>query len=218
MGVEVSLEKILTPAVATRSWIRANQCEPTALFIPNDTLSDFSDVNILAPQLEDGAESVVIGDLGERWDYHVLNRAFRLLISNEKKRPTLIALGMTKYFKDVGGLRLDVAPFVKALEFSASCDAIVMGKPARRFFQAAANKLEMPFNDLVMIGDDIVSDIQGAQRCGMSTLLVKTGKFRGRDLQLDITPNAIFNSIAELPEWLVANSHSQLHQYQSTQH
>ena len=29
-----------------------------------------------------------------------------------------------------------------------------------------------------MIGDDIVSDVGGAQRCGLAGVLVRTGKYR----------------------------------------
>ena len=30
----------------------------------------------------------------------------------------------------------------------------------------------------VMIGDDLVSDVGGAQRCGLAGILVRTGKYR----------------------------------------
>ena len=52
-----------------------------------------------------------------------------------------------------------------------------------------------------MIGDDIVGDIDGAQRCGIRGLLVKTGKFRGDDLKGTIKPFAILDSFAALPSW-----------------
>ena len=47
-----------------------------------------------------------------------------------------------------------------------------------------------------MVGDDIVTDIGGAQALGMRTILVRTGKFRPQDLQSPIKPDRIIDSIA----------------------
>jgi len=52
-----------------------------------------------------------------------------------------------------------------------------------------------------MIGDDIRSDILGAQKAGLKAILVQTGKYRDEDLQSGIKPDAILRSIKELPEW-----------------
>ena len=46
-----------------------------------------------------------------------------------------------------------------------------------------------------MIGDDIESDIEGAQNAGIYSILVKTGKFTNSDLEKGITPDEILESI-----------------------
>ena len=57
-----------------------------------------------------------------------------------------------------------------------------------------------------MVGDDIEGDIGGAQKIGMRTVLVRTGKFRPDDLEhTSIVPDGILSSIAHLPDWLEAN-------------
>jgi len=50
-----------------------------------------------------------------------------------------------------------------------------------------------------MIGDDIEADVGGAQAAGLKGALVKTGKFHPADLQGAIKPDAVFDSIADLP-------------------
>ena len=46
-------------------------------------------------------------------------------------------------------------------------------------------------------------DIAGAQRHGMRTVLVRTGKFRPDDLEESgVHPDGIVSSIAQLPDWL----------------
>lgn len=67
-------------------------------------------------------------DLGEGWDYPTLNHPFRLLMSH--LQPRLIGLGMTRYWKAPDGLRVDVAPFVAALEHAAGVQPVVPGKPS----------------------------------------------------------------------------------------
>jgi ribonucleotide monophosphatase NagD (HAD superfamily) len=50
-----------------------------------------------------------------------------------------------------------------------------------------------------MVGDDLWSDVQGAQRAGLQGWLVRTGKFR-EDVLLGsgITPDRILSSVTEL--------------------
>ena len=170
-----------------------------ALFVRDATREDFTGLDILDDTAEMGAASVAIGDIGEAWDFATLNRAFRLLMS--EPRPILLALGMSRYAQGDDGLVLDVAPFIKALEHAADCEAVVMGKPAREFFEAAVRKLGTAPADTVMIGDDIRGDVGGAQAAGLRGILVRTGKFRGRDLGGDIEPDAVLDSVDDLPRW-----------------
>jgi ribonucleotide monophosphatase NagD (HAD superfamily) len=52
-----------------------------------------------------------------------------------------------------------------------------------------------------MIGDDIVGDVDAAQRCGIRGIQVRTGKFRDTDLEQGIEPFAVLDSLADLPGW-----------------
>lgn len=167
--------------------------------MPELTQSEFAGFPVLDDSAETGASHVVVGDLGEGWDFRALNRAFRLLHSNPAAK--LVALGMTRYWQSPSGPALDVAPFVAALEHAAGRQAVVMGKPALPFFEAAVRRLNLPAAEVLMIGDDIEGDVGGAQNAGLRGTLVKTGKFRPRDLEGGITPDAVLESVAELPGW-----------------
>lgn len=195
MGIEAAVERILTPPVAARAWISAHVGGPLALFVPDATRVEFEGADVLGDDDGRGAGAVVIGDLGEGWSFATLNRAFRLLMDDPQ--PLLIALGMTRYWRAPDGLRLDVAPFVKALEYAAGCRARVLGKPSPEFFDAALDRLGAGAADTLMVGDDIVGDVQGAQRRGLKAALVKTGKFMPRDLEGGIEPDFVLESIAD---------------------
>jgi ribonucleotide monophosphatase NagD (HAD superfamily) len=153
-GIKVRLEDIFTPIIAALQWLSTREKNNVALFVPEDALPDFNNVGQPGSMAEAGVDAVVIGDLGEAWDYSLLNRAF-----------------------------------------------LVIGKPSIDFFELALNSFAQKPETAIMIGDDIVSDIQGAQNAAINTILVKTGKYREQDLTTDIRPDVILDSIAELPDW-----------------
>ena len=198
MGFTAGVDDIVTPVVAARQWLQERNLLRLAMFVTDSAQQDldgFKAVNGYG----DPVDAVVIGDLGEAWDYPTLNRAFRLL--SQEPRPELIALGMTRYWRGADGLNLDVAPFVRALEYASNCEARVMGKPAPAFFQSSLDLLECRSEQTYMIGDDIESDVGAAQDCGLHGIQVRTGKFRETDLQGSIRPDTILDSIADLPAW-----------------
>lgn len=198
-GIQAEPESILTPPVAAANWLRTQVQGPVALFVPEKTLGEYAGIELLDPQAESGAAAVVIGDLGRRWDFNTLNRAFRLLM--QEPRPRLVALGMTRYWRAYDGLRLDVAAFVAALEHASGVQAEVLGKPAPAFYRDALAQLGTAAAQTVMVGDDIQGDIRGAQEAGLRAVLVQTGKFRPEDLNLGILPDAVLPSVAAFPCW-----------------
>jgi HAD superfamily hydrolase (TIGR01458 family) len=202
MGIRIDGDDILTPAVAASRWLGQNVEGPLALFIPEATRSEFSAFGQLSEESPAGAGAVVVGDMGRDWTFERLNRAFALLM--QEPAPALVALGMTRYWSSEQGLQLDAGPFVKALEYATGHEAVVTGKPAKGFFDSAASLLGIEPAGLLMIGDDIQGDVAAAQACGIRAALVRTGKFSEADLQKGIVPDALFDSIADLPAWWTA--------------
>ncbi len=199
-GIDTSADRIWTPLAATREWLSTQQAGTVAAFLQEQARTELADLELVSNDSESGAKYVVIGDLAEDWDFAKLNRAFRLLHSDPEA--VLIALGRTRYWRAPDGISLDVAPFVAALECASGREAVTLGKPAREFFEAAARKLGLAPRDLWMIGDDVRADVGGAQAAGLRGALVKTGKFRPEDLEHDVRPDAVLDSIADLPQSL----------------
>jgi HAD superfamily hydrolase (TIGR01458 family) len=198
IGIPATVTDILSPPVAANTWLQQHVAGPVGLFVNPASVAEFADLPI-AGDATQPVGAVVIGDLGDGWDFPRLNDAFRMLMHEPK--PPLLALGMTRYWQTAGGLQLDTGPFVAALQYAAGVTARVFGKPAAEFFQIAVQRLAVPAERICMIGDDIRSDIDAAQRIGLRGILVKTGKFRPTDLDQGITPNTELDSIADLPAW-----------------
>jgi HAD superfamily hydrolase (TIGR01458 family) len=197
MGITAARSELLTPPAAAADWLERRNVGPVALFVPKATRAEFERLEQLPAHAQEGAGAVVIGDLGSDWSYDRMNRAFRLLMADPETR--LIALGMTRYWQAEDGLRLDAGAIATALAFASGRQPVVLGKPDPAFFAAALARLDTAAADTLMVGDDIVGDIQGAAAAGLKTALVRTGKFRDRDLARGITPDHVIGSIADLP-------------------
>lgn len=141
------------------------------------------------------ANAVVIGDAGNAIHYENLDAAFQLLMGGAE----LIAIGDNRYFKGDDGLHLDVGPFVRALEHAASKQALIIGKPSTPFFEMVLHDAQLSAENVMMFGDDIYGDIQGALAAGMQACLVRSGKYRvGDEDRID----GRFESYDSLQQWL----------------
>jgi phospholysine phosphohistidine inorganic pyrophosphate phosphatase len=198
-GIRTEPDRIWTPCIAAAEWLRNQPNGLAALFVAPKARREFSGIPCVKEEAETDAKYVVMGDMGEHWDYLTLNRAFRLLHSDSES--ILIALGMTRYWQAEDGIRLDAAPFIAALEHATGKKALVLGKPAESFYRNAIERLSLPPSEITMFGDDILTDIGGAKQAGMNTVLLRTGKYRQSDLEGEIIPDAVLNSIRDIPAW-----------------
>lgn len=142
-------------------------------------------------------DAIIVGDIGERWNYQIMNKLFGMMVYGAE----LVALHRGRFWQVGTDLRLDIGAFVAGLEYAAGKEAIVIGKPSPSFFQMAISDLGVPAAQTAMIGDDIDSDVGGAQKCGLKGILVKTGKYRPELVaRSGIKPDGILENVAELLE------------------
>jgi len=192
MGFTDEVSEVQTAPAVAAAWLAARGIGRIALLLANETHEDFAgfDLDETAP------EAVVVGDLGDAWNAQTLNRAFHWLLDGAD----LVALQKNRYWKREGELVLDAGPFVAALEYAANVEATVVGKPSTAFFGVAVESVGLRPEEVVMVGDDLVNDVGGAQAIGCRGVLVRTGKYRaGEEVGGAVTPDAVLESIAELP-------------------
>lgn len=202
-GFTAAPEEVLTPVTAAARIARARGCTVVAPFLPAPALADLSDLALVGGTSGRPADrtpqAVLVGDLGEQWTYALMQEAFTYVLDGA----LLIALSRDRYWRRGGVLALDAGPFVAGLEYATSRDAILAGKPSPEFFRAAVASLPAGSAEagLAMIGDDLWSDVRGAQEAGYRGWLVRTGKFREDALQESgIVPDRILESITDLRE------------------
>ncbi len=197
-GFELDDDELQTAAVAAARTLQGKRV--LALTMPG-IVDDLDGVQLVGMN----ADAVLLGgcdegdETGRVFSYLNLLRAFHEL----KGGADLYALHKGRWWQTAEGPRLDSGAFVVGLEYAADVEATVLAKPSPQYFAAAVEALDADAELTWMVGDDIESDIGGAQRCGMRTILVRTGKFRPDDAESsEIRPDAILSSIANLPEWI----------------
>lgn len=191
MGLSIPESLIFTPAIAASAYLKNSGKDNYRFLITGDVIRDFpKNKRKSRPQKTD---LVIIGDAGDEFTYARLNDAFRDIIDGAD----LIALERDHYWMAPDGLSLSAGPFVTALEFATGKKALLMGKPSRAFFDLALDDMGLEARDAVMIGDDIATDVGGAQEAGLRGVLVRTGKYREEIAKKSaIRPDLILDSIA----------------------
>ena len=173
-------------------WDRKKEHSLTCfLVLADDPKKDFAEFT----QTDTNPDYIVIGDIGKQWNYDLLNKIFNMVINGAE----MIALHKGKFWQTEEGLQIDIGAFVAGLEYVTRQTATVIGKPSRTFFETALIDMGVKPGQAAMIGDDIDSDIGGAQAAGMKGILVKTGKYRQELVnKSNVKPDVVVDSISEL--------------------
>ncbi|NVK40102.1 MAG: TIGR01458 family HAD-type hydrolase [Oceanospirillaceae bacterium] len=194
-GLPVPNDSVFSAISAAVQWLESHSVKRIYPVLAEDACRDFGHFIVDDEQ----PEAIVLGDIGEDWNYALLNRLFGFLINGAQ----LVAVHRNRYWQTEKGLQPDLGLFVAGLEYAAGVEAVVVGKPASEFFHSACLGLGLEPQRVVLVGDDIESDIGGAQQAGLTGVLVHTGKYR-RDFVAasGIVPDCEMNSVADLPDLL----------------
>jgi len=202
IGVDLDDEELQTTATAAA---RALAGKRVLALTMHALVDDLDGVALVG----EGADAVLIGGADETletnqvFSYTNLARAFHELEAGAE----LYCLHKNRWWQTRRGPLLDAGAFVAGLEYAAEVEATVLGKPSPAYFGAAVEALDAEPNMTWMVGDDIEADVGGAQRFGLKTVLVRTGKFRPDAVERGtVMPDGIVSSIAQLPEWLEQNA------------
>jgi HAD superfamily hydrolase (TIGR01458 family) len=187
--------------------------QPLYVLASDDALSEFAGQRLLshedAGNRDARAAAVVVGDSPESATWDNLNRAFRLIRNGAE----LIGMHKNRWWLTPDGPTIDSGAFVAALEFATGARARIVGKPAPEFFREAATQLATEVrsrgepalrrHEILIVGDDLETDIRAAQRSGLRGAFVLTGKHTRTDLDAArerrrAAPDLVAESLAEV--------------------
>lgn len=198
MGFDIQPNELISAPEAARIQLRKiHQHKPITIWpvVSPQILQDFAEFDIN----EQNPDYIVVGDIGDTWSLDLINRLFNAMHHGAE----LIALHKNKFWQKEGGLHVDIGLFVAGLEYVTGKTAQIMGKPSYSFFQQVLQSAGVEADQAILIGDDIDSDIGGAQNVGIKAILVKTGKYRESYAQASsVKPDMVLDSISKVLYWL----------------
>lgn len=199
IGFKRPLEKfIVTAGEATASWLA--QQKPGFTFFAVGAKGLRQSLSQYGNEDPENADFVVIGE-GEGIDYSVittginliLKKGAKLISTNPDTTVDAVIQGKRRVLPGGGAL---VAPFAAA----TGQTPVTIGKPESLLYEMAMQVLGVKASDCLMIGDRPDTDIIGAQKLGIKTALVRTGRF---------APGEALPQCMQKPDWDV-NSLSEL--------
>ena len=193
MGIETKLEQLfIAPRAAAEYCLKQGYQRVWLVAASEAVAEEFEHVRLV----DQGADAVVLGDLGEQFNHEILNQIFQAVMEGAQ----LIAMQKGRYWlTEEYGLTLDLGAYVAALEYATGRDAVVVGKPSRDFFDLAVASLGIDRDRIAVIGDSLENDVAGARQAGIRSILVKTGVFREEELaRAEIQPDMVIPSLADV--------------------
>jgi HAD superfamily hydrolase (TIGR01450 family) len=170
LGIPVAKEEILTSGLLTAEYL-LTRFGKVAYYLVGEEGLDMELRKLGHRPASRGRADVVVVGLDRFVNYEKLNTASRLAASGIP----IIASHNSPVYMSRDGPAIGAGPLVRAIEYGSGRRATVIGKPSPLMFRIALRKAGCSPEEAVMIGDQIDTDIRGAERVGIDSVLVLTG-------------------------------------------
>jgi len=113
----------------------------------------------------------------------------------------LVGICADRVYPSPRGLELGSGAMCAMLAYAADVRPTFCGKPEAKFFLSLCRRLGVSPQQCVLIGDNVESDVAGARRVGMKSILTLTGVVRREDLDrlpADLQPDGVVEDLREL--------------------
>ncbi|PRI03944.1 HAD family hydrolase, partial [Mycobacterium tuberculosis variant microti] len=210
-GIPVAADDVITAGVLTAEYLHGAYPGARCFLVNNgDITEDLPGIDVvLSTEIgpEDCPEApdvVVLGSAGPQFDHRTLSRVYGWMLDGVP----VVAMHRNMTWNTTDGLRIDTGMYLTGMEQACGKTATAIGKPAAEGFLAAADRVGVDPQQMVMIGDDLHNDVLAAQAVGMTGVLVRTGKFRQQTLDRWLAgasatrPHHVIDSVAGLPPLL----------------
>ena len=190
MGFHVRKNEVITAAYATAKYLETLNPRSCWVMLKRTGLEEFKHFR---HDVED-PEYIVLGDYRDGFNFQNMNTALKLLQKGSK----FIVMISQRVDNSMGEVELTVGAYGKMLEDAANVKATYIGKPNKLIFEMTLKTMNVERDSVLVVGDRVSSDIRGAKNAGIKSVLVKTGEFQESDLDADVQPDYIFDSIGDI--------------------
>lgn len=191
LGLPLEVDDVITAPFAAALYLKTLEDPRCRFIVSSNTRTEFASF----VDYETDPELIVLGDFEDQVSYPLLNSVFNQIMNGSE----LVALHKGRFWEAKTGLKVDLGLFVAGLEYTTGKSATIIGKPSPAIFELALKELQLDAGKCAMIGDDIDNDVGGAQRAGLTGILIRTGKYQpNSEIGNAVRPDCVINSLAEV--------------------
>jgi len=167
--IPVRKEEILTSALLTAEYLSKKHGKVSYFLIGEKGLE--SEMRKYGHSRTAGEAQFVVVGLDRKLTYDKLDKAARLV----RNGASIVATHTARLYMYNNGPAIATGPIVRALEYATQKKATVIGKPSPLMFRIALERAGCKERQAVMIGDQVDTDLEGASRAWIDSILVTTG-------------------------------------------
>jgi len=190
LGFDFTPDEILTSSYLTALYLRDKFGDASFFLVGEEGLRKELE-GAGHRQTSDQPDAVVVG-FDRQLTYWKLDHAMRVL----RNGALLVGSYGGAVFMSDRGPALSAGPIIKALEYASGRRAVMIGKPSPRMFHLALRITGEASKNSVMIGDQLETDLLGAHRAHVHTVLVLTGVETRETIRVSkLKPEVILESV-----------------------
>ena len=191
------LEEILTSSYLTATYLAQRFGKASFFLVGEEGLR--RELEAAGHKAVDSRPDAVVVGFDRQLTYQKLDQALRHL----REGSLLVGSYGGAVFMSDHGPALSAGPIIKALEYGSGRRAVMIGKPSPRMFRLALRRTDEKAANAVMVGDQIETDLLGAHRAGVHTILVLTGVEKRETIaRSKIKPDLVLEGIDDLASLL----------------
>lgn len=201
LGIPCQKHHVVTSGYAAANYIQVHYPRSSVYVIGEQGLKqELLELGITL--CEDACDSVLVG-LDKDFNYTKMSKALNFIL----KGAVFIATNTDPFLISSEGVKPGAGAVVASLETASGKKAIVTGKPSAFIADLMIKQLQVKPQEILMVGDNLQTDILIGIKSGMKTALVLTGASKRHDIEkLHIRPDYIFKSIVHIPPFLKQRS------------
>lgn len=202
MGIEMPTEAIFTAASAAADYVleRFGQ-RPRVFNLATEGLAELLEGKVhWVNQIGDPCDVVIAGAPANVFATADRQRVALYLL---RAGAALVGICADRVYPSPRGLEFGSGPMTEMLAYAAGVRPTYAGKPERIFFEELCHKLGVRPDGCVLVGDNLESDIAGAKKLGMTTVLTLTGVTCAADLDrlmASARPDLVIEDLKALSE------------------
>lgn len=194
--IHVGPETVYTPSLATASYLKKQvngRCAEYSVYIIGELGLKKAILSCGFKLNEVDPDFVIVG-----LDYDVTYHKFELATLAIKRGAKFIGTNEDTNLPNERGLVPGAGSVIALVERATQQKAFYIGKPQAPIMTAALDKIQLTKDQVVMVGDNLNTDIQAGFNIEMDTLLVLTGYSHREDLAtLPQQPTYVLDSLDE---------------------